>query len=99
MRESDTVARIAGDEFVIALEALDQPAEARLVAAKIIASMEVPFQVEGIRRLVTTSVGLAFANPLTDDPKSLLRAADEALYRAKRDGRNRVAGESENADT
>jgi diguanylate cyclase (GGDEF)-like protein len=99
VRESDTVARIAGDEFVIALEALDQPAEARLVAAKIIESMQAPFHIEGVRRSVTTSVGLAFADPLIDEPKSLLRAADEALYRAKREGRNRVAGESEDASS
>jgi diguanylate cyclase (GGDEF)-like protein len=90
VRESDVVARLAGDEFVIALEEIDQPSGAELVAAKIIASMAVPFNIEGHRRVVTTSLGLVIASPLKDDARSLLRAADEALYRAKRAGRNRV---------
>lgn len=91
VRESDVVARLSGDEFVIALEALDQPSEAERVATKIIASMETPFMIEGTLRLVTTSVGMVIANPLQDDARSLLRLADEALYCAKRAGRNRMA--------
>jgi diguanylate cyclase (GGDEF)-like protein/PAS domain S-box-containing protein len=90
VRESDTVARLAGDEFVIALEDIDQPSGAEVVAAKIIASMAVPFHIDGVYRVITTSVGLVIARPLQDDPRSLLRAADEALYRAKRAGRNRI---------
>lgn len=90
VRESDVVARLAGDEFVIALEDIDQPSGAEFVAAKIIASMANAFNIEGILRVVTTSVGLVIADPLVDDPRSLLRAADEALYRAKRAGRNRI---------
>lgn len=90
VRESDMVARLAGDEFVIALEALDLPSEAEHVAEKIIASMGPPFNIEGIHRIVTTSVGMVIADPLLDDARSLLRSADEALYRAKRAGRNRV---------
>lgn len=90
VRESDLVARLAGDEFVIALEALDHPAEAERVAEKIIAMMATPFHLEGTHRIVTTSVGMVLANPLQDDARTLLRSADEALYRAKRGGRNRV---------
>lgn len=90
VRGSDIVARLAGDEFVIALEALDHPAEAERVAQKIIAAMATPFDIEGMCRKVTTSVGMVLARPLHDDARSLLRAADEALYRAKRAGRNRV---------
>lgn len=95
VRESDTVARLAGDEFVIVLEALDQPAEARLVAAKILASMRAPFKIDGEVRVVTTSIGIAFADPLACDPTSLLRAADQALYQAKREGRGRMSGDGE----
>lgn len=90
VRESDLVARLAGDEFVIALEALDDPAEAKRVADKIIGIMEAPFDIDGTRRMVTTSVGMVLARPSQDDARSLLRAADEALYRAKRAGRNRL---------
>lgn len=90
VRESDTVARLAGDEFVILLEGIDQSCDAERVGVKIIECMAVPFDIEGAPRLVTTSIGMVIANPLSDDTRSLLRAADEALYRAKRAGRNRV---------
>jgi len=89
VRESDLVARLAGDEFVIALEAVDDPSEAEGVAAKIIASMEMPFDIEGTQRVVTTSIGIVVADPMLDDARSLLRSADETLYRAMRAGRNR----------
>jgi diguanylate cyclase (GGDEF)-like protein len=92
IRNSDTVARLAGDEFVILLEALDQPAEAQAIAAKIIHAMQTPFYIEGVERRITTSIGVVLADPLGDDANSLLRAADAALYRAKREGRNRAAG-------
>ena len=91
VRESDLVARLAGDEFVILLEGLEQPAEAVRVASKIIAAMAPPFHIEGIERQVTTSVGVVIANPLEDDPRSLLRAADAELYKAKKAGRNRMS--------
>ena len=90
VRESDTVARLSGDEFAIVLEDVGQSEEAQGVAAKIIAFMAMPFNIEGERRVVTTSIGVALANPLEDDPRSLLQAADAALYRAKRAGRNRL---------
>lgn len=91
VRESDLVARLAGDEFVILLEGLEQPAEAERVASKIITAMAPPFYIEGIERQVTTSVGVVIASPLEDDPRSLLRAADAELYRAKKAGRNRMS--------
>ena len=91
VRESDLVARLAGDEFVILLEGLEQPAEAERFAFKIIAAMAPPFHIEGIERQVTTSVGVVIASPLEDDPRSLLRAADAELYKAKKAGRNRMS--------
>jgi diguanylate cyclase (GGDEF)-like protein len=90
VRATDLVARLAGDEFVIALESLDHPAEAEQVAAKIIASMLRPFDIEGALLTITTSIGMVIADPQTDDSRTLLRAADTALYRAKRAGRNRL---------
>ena len=90
VRESDIVARLSGDEFAIVLENLDESTDAQGVALKIIAGMATPFDIEGHLRVVTTSVGVVVADRFTDDARSLLRAADEALYRAKRAGRNRV---------
>ena len=94
VRESDVVARLYGDEFVIVLEAFDHPAEAERVAAKIIASMAPPFVIDGTPRRVTTSVGIVVANVHCDNPGALLQAADQALYRAKRAGRNQFAAQA-----
>lgn len=94
VRESDVVARLYGDEFVIVLEAFDHPAEAEQVAAKIIASMAPPFVIDGTPHRVTTSVGIVVANVHCDNPAALLQAADQALYRAKRAGRNQFAAQA-----
>lgn len=88
VRDTDTVARIAGDEFVIILEGLTAAEEAQGVARKIIAAMQQPFDVCGRPRAVTTSIGVAVRRQDDDDAKALLARADEALYRAKSAGRN-----------
>jgi diguanylate cyclase (GGDEF)-like protein len=89
LRQTDTVARLAGDEFIVVIEDSDQPDAARLVACKIIEAMHSPFLIEGTGCPVTASIGIAIANNQTDDQDSLLRKADLALYCAKRDGKNR----------
>jgi diguanylate cyclase (GGDEF)-like protein/PAS domain S-box-containing protein len=88
VRDTDTVARLAGDEFVIILEGLAAPEEAQGVARKIIAAMQHPFEVCGKPRAVTTSIGVAVRQHEEVDAKALLGRADEALYRAKSAGRN-----------
>jgi len=88
VRETDTVARLAGDEFVIVLEGLTATAEAQAVARKIILAMQTPFDVCGQQRLVTTSIGVAVRRQDEDDAQALLGRADVALYRAKSAGRN-----------
>lgn len=88
VRETDTVARLAGDEFVIILEGLSVPEEAFGVARKIIAAMSVEFEVSGTWRKVTASVGIAVRKSEEENPQALLRQADDAMYRAKSAGRN-----------
>ena len=88
VRQTDMVARLAGDEFVVVIENLDQADGAQCVAAKIVEAMQVPFALAGTDRLITTSIGIAIADSQTDDPDSLLKKADEALYQAKRLGKN-----------
>ncbi len=88
VRASDVVARLSGDEFVVLCEQVGGYAEAARVAADVAAALSEPVQVgDGIIR-VTTSIGLA-ATPYAD-AKSILAAADEAMYRAKAGGRARV---------
>jgi diguanylate cyclase (GGDEF)-like protein/PAS domain S-box-containing protein len=94
VRATDTVARLAGDEFVIILEGLHLAEESATVAKKIITAMTGPFDVLGHPRQVTTSVGIAIGHGDDTDGDALLRRADDALYDAKAAGRNtfRVAG-------
>ena len=91
VRETDLVARLAGDEFVIVLEGLDQPEAARGVAAKILDAMRPPFIVEGVERAVSTSVGIAISTVSDGDTDAVLKKADAALYQAKRSGRGGFA--------
>jgi diguanylate cyclase (GGDEF)-like protein/PAS domain S-box-containing protein len=87
VRNTDLVARLAGDEFVIVVEGLVQPQAALAVAGKIVETMRAPFVVEDGDRAVSTSVGIAISDGKNDDADAILRNADAALYRAKRAGR------------
>ena len=91
VRSVDTVARLAGDEFTVILEGLAAPADAEAVAMKLVEAMRPPMRLGGSLVHVSTSVGLALLEPGDSDPASLLRRADEALYAAKRAGRDRYA--------
>lgn len=88
LREHDLVARLGGDEFAILLTPLQSREDAEGVARNIIASMQLPLQLEAGRSLVTSlSVGIAFYPEDGRDQASLLDAADAAMYRAKRERR------------
>lgn len=91
VRSVDTVARLAGDEFTVILEGLGDPADAEAVATKLLEAMRVPMQLGGTLLRVSVSVGLAFLEAGENDPATLLRRADAALYEAKRRGRDRYA--------
>jgi diguanylate cyclase (GGDEF)-like protein/PAS domain S-box-containing protein len=85
VRADDFVARHGGDEFVIALPALTDIADAARVADKIHAALKTPVIVDGHPVRATVSIGVAVAEP-TGTPEEALRRADAALYRAKRAG-------------
>jgi diguanylate cyclase (GGDEF)-like protein/PAS domain S-box-containing protein len=87
LRESDFVARLGGDEFVLIVENLSTGAEAAGVAGKLIAAMKEPFDLGGQTHQVTTSIGIATLEEGMSADR-LLKAADEAMYQAKRAGRN-----------
>lgn len=90
VRATDSVCRLAGDEFTIILENLAAPAEARLVAAKILEAVRRPFDVDGVLLAVSTSIGIACMGAGSQQAQSLARRADEALYKAKELGRNQA---------
>lgn len=89
VRGSDTVARLAGDEFVVLLERVRGPGQAEAVAAKVCAEMQPPFQLDDGELSVSASVGVAWSDGgQTMSAASAMAAADAALYEAKRAGRN-----------
>ena len=88
VRKSDTVARIGGDEFVLILENVHGTAEADEIATKLQHSLARPFTLESKRLKVTASIGISFYPDHGQDAETLLRAADYAMYLAKRRGGN-----------
>lgn len=86
VREIDTVARQSGDEFALVLPNLSRQ-EVLKVCQRIIDSVRQPFDLSGAQAFVGASMGLAFAPSDSSDRTDLLRKADIALYRAKKDGR------------
>ena len=89
LRKSDTVARMGGDEFLILLQDISRPESAVTIAGKILKEFKKPFVVEPHTLTVTTSIGIAVHPDDGEDGETLMIHADAALYRAKREGRNR----------
>jgi diguanylate cyclase (GGDEF)-like protein/PAS domain S-box-containing protein len=87
-RDSDTIARIGGDEFVVLLGGLKEPEDARHVAQKILDALAEPVVVDGNELKVTPSVGICAYPHDGQDVETLMRNADTAMYYAKQMGRN-----------
>jgi diguanylate cyclase (GGDEF)-like protein/PAS domain S-box-containing protein len=90
LRPADTLARIGGDEFVVVAEGLQSVTDAKTLAARICASIEAPFELDGEAIVCTVSAGIATTIDSTHSGQGLLQEADLALYRAKDRGRNRA---------
>jgi diguanylate cyclase (GGDEF)-like protein len=87
-RQVDTVARLAGDEFVVLMENLSSPGQAELVADRIVASMQEPIEMLGHSLVATVSIGSAIYPRDDDQIHNILSKADAAMYEAKSAGRN-----------
>jgi diguanylate cyclase (GGDEF)-like protein len=87
VRETDTVARMGGDEFAIIQPIDSQPDEAISLARRLVETVTQPFELAGRQALVGTSIGIALYPRHGESPDLLLRNADQALYRAKKAGR------------
>lgn len=95
VRAGDTVSRVGGDEFVVMTENLSKTEEeaseqAAHIGAKLLASLNVPFVLDGIEYRTTPSIGVAVFAGGSETVDELLRRADLAMYKAKADGKNAV---------
>jgi len=89
-RESDTLARIGGDEFTVILNHLQNREDAMIVAVSLMESLEAPFQIDTHEIVIGASIGISTFPNDGAGIDSLLQKADRAMYAAKRTGRNRV---------
>lgn len=88
LREGDTIARLGGDEFMLILPEIKELKDITIITEKILESLKPSFLIDGHELHITASIGISIFPNDAKDPASLLKNADTAMYRAKRQGRN-----------
>jgi diguanylate cyclase (GGDEF)-like protein len=89
LRTEDTLARLAGDEFVVVCERIDDVETIAAIATRIVDTLHEPFVLDDGTAQISGSVGVSVAVGHGDDVDQLLREADTAMYRAKQAGKSR----------
>ena len=90
LRETDTIGRQGGDEFVVLIEDVSDPQYTSSVAKKILETVSQPYILSGQTVYVTASIGISLYPDDGSDQQTLLKNADIAMYRAKEQGKNRL---------
>jgi len=90
-RDADTVARVAGDEFVLVLSDVSSEADVRAFAERLIASLSAPYAVHGAQIALGATVGVALFSGQAASSDALVRAANAALVGVKRLGEGHIA--------
>lgn len=98
LRETDTVARIGGDEFIILLTSVNNRSDVVYLADKILKSLTLPFKLRDHELFVTTSLGVCMYPEDEQETEEMLKKADIAMYHAKSMGRNNVQFYSDDMD-
>jgi diguanylate cyclase (GGDEF)-like protein/PAS domain S-box-containing protein len=88
VRPGDTVARLAGDEFVILCEQVEQPATMSVLAERVNDCLRQPFEFAGLTLFITASIGITIGNGRIHSADEMLRHADTAMYEVKKKGRD-----------
>jgi diguanylate cyclase (GGDEF)-like protein len=91
LRDSDTVARFGGDEFVLLAPDLLTKDDAETLVKKILDAVRKPYHLDGHRIVISASLGISYCPDDGDDVDDLMKKADIALYMAKERGRNTYA--------
>jgi diguanylate cyclase (GGDEF)-like protein len=92
LRTADTVARMGGDEFMLLLPEISQPQDAASIAHKVLDAIRQPIQLDGRSVTVLASIGTVVYPDDGEDSDTLMRRADQAMYRAKAEGGDRHNG-------
>jgi diguanylate cyclase (GGDEF)-like protein/PAS domain S-box-containing protein len=88
VRDSDTVGRLGGDEFIILLSGISQASDAQPVAEAVLSKFTDSFRIDNRELVLTASIGISIYPDDGDDMSELLRNADSAMYHSKEQGRN-----------
>jgi diguanylate cyclase (GGDEF)-like protein/PAS domain S-box-containing protein len=89
LRHEDTLARLSGDEFAILIEDVRHEDDARQLATRVLEQLKEPFILDRREVYASVSIGIALSGPGHTGPDDLLRDADQAMYRAKANGKAR----------
>jgi len=89
LRESDTIARIGGDEFTLIITDIDDVDSVSSIAEKILATTKQAYSLHGHEFSISTSIGISLFPDNSEDINMLVKQADIAMYKAKREGKNR----------
>ncbi len=87
-RKSDVIARLGGDEFAVILSEVKHVDDGARVAKKLLTALSEPFDINSQELFITTSIGISFYPLDGADLDSIVKSAEIAMYRAKREGKN-----------
>ncbi len=87
-RNSDTLARLGGDEYILLLTEISHEYQVTAIAERIIESIDHAFIINDLELHITCSIGISLFTEQLDNAQTLLQQADMAMYRAKQNGRN-----------
>lgn len=88
IRDTDTICRQGGDEFVVLLSEIEKPLDAARIAEKILGALAAPYQIGNHELRITASIGISIYPDHGTDNRTLLNNADTAMYHAKNSGCN-----------
>lgn len=88
VRDTDTICRQGGDEFVVLLSEIEEPEDAGRIAQKILSALAAPYRIDNHELHITTSIGISLYPHHGSDARTLLNNADTAMYHAKDSGSN-----------
>lgn len=88
VRESDIVARLSGDEFVVMMDQINNPENAATAAKMINKALEIEFIIDGKEIFISASIGISMFPKDSNDVDGLIKAADIAMYQVKNKGKN-----------